>query len=86
MFKRWLDRMLGADVQINYETQHVPPDQERRQTRIEARRATLNSMRRLAVTESDPDFLSYVEEREKELARLEDAQLDEEYDIITRGD
>lgn len=77
---------MGVDAQISHETQHVPPDQERRQTRIEAHRATLNAMRRLAVNESDPDFLSYVEERERELTRLEDAQLEEEYDIITRED
>lgn len=61
----------------------VPQDNVRRQKRLDAEIQSLQSMRTLAINESDPQFLTYVTKRERELQRLIDAQLEGEYEVMT---
>lgn len=77
----WLKRVFGKSEVSP--PQEVPRDTVRKTKRLEAEKQTLRSMRRLAINESDPQFLSYVIQREAELDHLIEAQLDEEYDVIT---
>lgn len=81
MIEAWLKKLFAKKPLLV--PQEVPEDHQRRARRLEAEKQTLQSMRRLAINESDPQFLQYVMTREDQLESLIDAQLHDEFDVIT---